>query len=389
MMGEQRKMERRGYFHQKYGGQYMPEALMNALSEMEGEHQFVAQDQCFTKELDYFCNEYGGRRTPLYKARLLSKKYGPDIYFKREDLMPWGGSSFSAIAGQMIIGKRTGKNKVLIPVCNPQHGCIAAGLAAAMGMACEVVIPEAAARGHQKEVLEMQLVNALITIIPGDFEDACKTARSCWISQAPEVVYIQTRAAGPHPYPLMVREYQKVIGQEMKEQMMENCRKLPELIVASVGDDAAAIGAFSAFEDEMAVKLIAVEREDNAVLAHGEVGVSQGMRSLFLQDEQGNCLPGRLFMDIPCQSGAEPELAAMVEKKRIFPSVVTREEAIDAALEIAVLEGFLPGENSSYAAAEALKASKDYALDENIVVVLSGKADRNWIEACMRKKVER
>ena len=367
----------------------MPEVLMNALSEMEGEHQFVAQDQCFTKELDYFCNEYGGRRTPLYKARLLSKKYGPDIYFKREDLLSGGGSSFQAIAGQMIIGKRTGKNKVLIPVCNPQHGCIAAGLAAAMGLACEVVMPEITARSHHEEILEMQLANALITIIPGDFEEVCRTAEACWIAQAPEVVYIQTRAAGPHPYPLMVREYQKVIGEELKEQMMEACQKLPELIVAAAGDDAAAVGAFAPFKDETGVKLIAAEREDHAVLTRGEEGIAGGMRSLFLQDEQGECLPGRVFADMPCQAGAEPELAAMAEEKRVFPSVVTREEAILAALEVAALEGFLPGENSSYAVAEALKASRDYALDENIVVVLSGKAEKSWMEACMRKKVER
>ena len=113
------------------------------------------------------------------------------------------------------------------------------------------------------------------------------------------------------------------------------------------------------------------------------------MRSLFLQNEQGDCLPGRIFMDMPCQAGAEPELAALAAEKRVFPSVVTREEAIDAALEVAALEGFLPGENSSYAVAEALKASRDYALDENIVVVLSGKAEKSWMETCMRKKVER
>ena len=237
--------------------------------------------------------------------------------------------------------------------------------------------------------MEMQLLNALITIIPGDFEEVCKTARACWISQAPEVVYIQTRAAGPHPYPMMVREYQKVIGQELKEQMLEYCGKLPELIVASTGDDAAAVGAFSVFEDETGVKLIAAEREEHAVLSRGEEGIAHGMRSLFLQDEQGNCLTGKLFGDVPCQIGAEPELAALVEKKRVFPSVVTRDEAICAALEIAALEGFLPGENSSYAAAEALKASKNYALDENIVVILSGGAEKSWIETCMRKKVER
>lgn len=382
-------MERRGYFHQKFGGQYMPEVLMNALTEMEGEHQFVSHDQCFTNELDFFCNAYGGRKTPLYKARLLSKKYGPDIYFKREDLLPYGGSSFQAIAGQMIIGKRIGKKKVLIPVCNPQQGCIASALAAAMGMACEVVMPEGIARSHDEEVMQMQLDNALITIIPGDFEDVCRAARACWISQAPHVVYIQTRAAGPHPYPLMIRDYQKVIGLELKEQMMEYCKKFPELIVAPTGEDAAAIGVFSVFEQEPGVKLIAAEREEHPVLKNGEEGVAQGMRSLFLQDEKGNVTPGKLFMDIPCQIGAEPEMAAMVEKKRVFSSIVTRQEAISAALEVASLEGFLPSENSSYAIAEALKASKDYALDENIVVVLSGAAQKSWLETCMRKKVER
>lgn len=362
---------------------------MNALSEMEGEHQFVAQDECFTRELDYFCNAYGGRKTALYKARLLSKKYGPDIYFKREDLLPYGGSSFSAIAGQMIIGKRIGKRKVLIPVCNPQHGCIAAALAAAMGMECEVVMPETVARSHDEEIMMMQLSNALITIIPGDFEAARNAAEISLIAKAPQTVYIQTRAAGPHPYPLMVREYQKVIGEELKEQIQQMSGKMPELIVASVGDDAAAVGVFSVFAQESGVKLMAVEREDNPVLKCGEDGVALGMRSLFLQDEHGNCLHGKFDEDLPCQMGAEPEIASMIEEKRVFSSTVSREEAIDAALEVAALEGFLPGENSSYAIAEVLRASHNYALDENIAVILSGQAEKSWIDACMRKKVEK
>ena len=381
-------MERRGYFQQKFGGQYMPEALMNTLSEMEGEHQFVAQDECFTRELDFYCDNYGGRKTALYKARLLSKKYGPDIYFKREDLLPEGGSSYPAIAGQMIIGKRIGKRKVLIPVCDPQHGCIAASLAASMGLECEVMMPEVIARTYEQEIMQMQLSGALITIIPGDFEETCKVAENCWISQAPRTVMIQTRAAGPHPYPLMVREYQKVIGQELKEQILENCGKMPELIVAAAGNDAVPVGVFSVFEEESHVKMIAAEREDHPVLKQGEEGVSHGMRSLFLLDDAGNCRPGMGCDGRPCPMGAEPELAALVEKKRVFSSVVTREEAIQAALEVAAIEGFLPGENSAYAVAEALKASQDYALDENIVVILSGKADKNWIETCMRKKVE-
>ncbi len=381
-------MERRGYFQQKFGGQYVSEALMNTLAEMEGEHQFVAQDECFTRELDFYCNMYAGRKTALYKARLLSKKYGPDIYFKREDLLPEGGSSYQAIAGQMIMGKRIGKRKVLIPISDPQHGCIAAALAASMGMECEVVMPEILTGTCQEEMMRIQLSGALITIIPGDFEETWKAAENCWIAQAPRTVFIQTRAAGPHPYPLMVREYQKVIGQELKEQIVESCGKLPELIVASVGSDAAGIGVFSVFEEEKEVKMIAAERESYPVLKQGEEGIAHGMRSLFLLDENGDCKTGCGYEGHPCAMGAEPELAALVEKKRVFSSVVTRDEAIQAALEVAAIEGFLPGENSAYAVAEALKASQDYALDENIVVVLSGKADRNWIEACMRKKVE-
>lgn len=362
---------------------------MNALAEMEGEHEFVSQDQCFTRELDYFSNNYAGRPTTLYKARLLSKKYGPDIYFKREDLLPCGGSSFRAIAGQMIIGKRIGKRKVLIPVCNPLHGCIAGSLAAAMGLSCEVMMPERVARKCDEEIMRMQLNQVLVTIVPGGFEDTLKAARIRWISKAPETVYISTRASGPHPYPKMIKDYQKVIGEELKEEFLTECAKLPELIVASSGEDATAIGVFSVFEKEAGVKLIAVEKEEQAPLKYGEEGVANGMRSLFLQDKAGNCMPGVLSDHMPCQTGAEPELAALVDTKKVFSSVVTREEAIAAALEVAEIEGFLPGENSAYAVAEALKASKDYALDENIVVVLAGQADRNWMETCMRKKVEK
>ena len=382
-------VERRGYFHQIFGGQYMPEVLMNSLAEMEGEHQFVAKDECFTRELDFFCNQYAGRVSPLYKARLLSKKYGPDIYLKREDLLPYGGSSFAAIAGQMIIGKRIGRRLVLIPVCQPQQGCIAAALSAAMGMRCEIVMPEVIACSCDEELMQMQMSGALVTIVPGDFEEACRAAQKQWIAQAPYTVLIQTRAAGPHPYPLMVREYQKRIGAELREQILESCGRLPELIVAATGEDAAAAGVFSEFEQDTAVKLMAVEREDYPVLAKGEQGIAHGMRSLFIQDESGECTSGMLSHGKPCAIGAEPELAAMAHQKRLFSEVVTRDEAIEAALETAALEGFLPGENSSYAIAQALKTSGNYALDENIAVILSGAPDKNWISACMRKKVER
>ena len=380
-------MERRGYYHQKFGGQYMPEALMGALSEMEGEHQFVAQDQCFTNELNYFCNNYGGRKTPLYKARLLSKKYGPDIYLKREDLLPYGGSSFEAIAGQMIIGKRIGRRTVLIPIYQADHGCIASALAAANGMKCHVMMPEQLAADHSREVSEMQLNHAEVTLVKGNFEDACEAAWKIWIQKQPGTVYIFTRAAGPHPYPLMVREYQKVIGEEIKEQIQESCGRLPELIVAAADMDGSAVGTFYPFTEETGTRLVAVEKEENPVLDKGTPGISQGMCSLFIQDEKGRCL-GSQNADMIFPAGAEPELAAMAAKKKVNIVTVTREEARAAALELAALEGIFPDENSAYAVAEVIRTAGNYRLDENVVVVLSGRPSEKWMDECLGKKVE-
>lgn len=382
-------MERRGYFHQKYGGQYMPEALMNALGEMEGEHQFVAQDQCFTNELDFFKAAYAGRKTALYKARLLSKKYGPDIYFKREDLLPYGGSSFQAIAGQMIIGKRIGRRKVLIPVCRPDHGCIAAGLAAAMGLACEVMIPEATAAAYPEAILDMKCSNAVVTKVAGDYQETCRRAEACWMQQSPQVVYIQTRAAGPAPYPLMTREYQKVIGEEIREQILESCGRLPELLVASAGVDATAIGALAPFAADQDVKLVLAEPEENPVYSQGEEGIASGMRTVLIQNEDGECVSGRETAGCCYPIGGEPEIAGLIEQKRICLTSVSREEAMDAALETAALEGFLPDEYSSYAVAEVLKTAHHYALDENIVVAISGHASIYWKEACLKRRAER
>lgn len=382
-------MERRGYFHQKYGGQYMPEALMNTLGEMEGEHQFVAQDQCFTNELDFFKEAYGGRKTPLYKARLLSKKYGPDIYFKREDLLPYGGSSFQTIAGQMIIGKRIGRRKVIIPVCLPEHGCIAAGLAAAMGLACEVFIPEMTAKAYPEAVQDMICSNAAVTEVTGDYRETCRQAEANWLKLSPQVVYIETRAAGPAPYPLMTREYQKVIGEEIREQILESCGRLPELVVASAGVDATAIGTMIPFIEDSSVKLTLVEANENPVYAKGEEGIADGMRSLFIQDSEMKCVPGQETSGCYYPTGAEPELVGLLEQKRAGLSSVTREEAMDAALETAALEGFLPDEYSSYAVAEVLKTAHNYALDENVVVAISGHASKYWKDACLKRRAER
>lgn len=367
----------------------MPEALMNALGEMEGEHQFVAKDQCFTNELDFFKASYGGRKTPLYKARLLSKKYGPDIYFKREDLLPYGGSSFQAIAGQMIIGKRIGRRKVLIPVCQPAHGCIAASLAAAMGLACEVMIPEVTAKAYPDEIADMKCSNAVVTEVAGDYQEVCRQAEAGWKKASSQVVYIQTRAAGPSPYPLMTREYQKVIGEEIREQMLESCGRLPELLVAAAGVDATAIGSLAPFIDESSVKLVVVESEDNPVYAKGEEGIASGMRSVFTQDEEGVCVSGKETAGCCYPIGGEPEMVGLIEQKKVQLSVVSREEAMDAALETAALEGFLPDEYSSYAVAEVLQSAHNYALDENVVVTISGHASKSWKEACLKRRAER
>lgn len=378
-------MDRRGYF-QMFGGQYMPESLMNALADIEKEHLFVAHDQCFTNELDFFCNMYGGRKTPLYKARLVSKKYGPDIFFKREDLLPYGGSSFMGILGQMIISKRIGRKVAVIACYNPAHGCMVSAFAAAMDMKSEIYIAENDLDGHTDAFLTMKMNNADIHIVNGDYQAAYEEAIKRWKPSVPEVCFVQPKAAGPYPFPLMVREYQKVMGTEIKEQMKEYCEKLPEAVICASGYDAADVGAFYEFIEEEDVKLVAVERADHATITQGEKGIGNGMRSFFLLDEEDNCKPGVLADGRSYPMGCAPEIASLVEKKRVEAVTVTEEEAIQAAIEVANLEGIFIGEESAYAVAHALKIAGDYRLDQNLVVVLSGSADENWMKKCLIRK---
>ena len=409
-------MERRGYYH-NFGGQYVPEVLMNALGEMENEHLFVAKDQCFTRELDFFNDSYNGRRTPLYLCRLLSKKYGhPDIYIKREDLAACGSGSASAIAGQIIIGKRIGKRCVLTAANDLDQALLVSSLAAAMGLASLIFLPEEICQhGTRAKLDQMRLQGSRLKIMAGGYGKVHKAAEEIWAEEQEEMVFVRFRADGPYPYPLMIREYQKVIGQEIRSQLEEAGGRFPRLIAAASGHDAGAIGAFYPWlemEKEEGGQqsqpqhqqqhqhqpqplqqpelqqpqvpqpqrpdLLLAEPASRPVYTGGTEGIGDGMRSLFLLDDQ----------DMPQGSGAEPELASYIEGGRIKAMAVSEEDAMDAALEFARTEGILPSRASAYAAAGLLAKVMDYDFNDNVVVVFSGKADKAWIDACLRREAE-
>ena len=395
-------MERRGYY-QSFGGQYVPEVLMNALGEMENEHLFVAKDQCFTKELDFFNDRYSGRMTPLYLCRLLSKKYGqPDIYIKREDLAPGGAGCASAIAGQIIIGKRIGKRCVLAAPYDLDQALLVSSLSAAMGLANLILVPrETCLHGTRAKLDRMSLQGSRIRIIEGGWQKTQEAAADIWAEGQEEMVFVRFRADGPHPYPLMIREYQKIIGQEIRIQLQEAGGKYPRMITASAEEDACAIGAFYpwlADGDETVGNseethhpephypeihhpvpdLLLAESVSRPLYTKGTEGIGDGMRSLFLLDEQ----------DMPQGPGAEPELASYIKEGRLKALPITEEDALDAALEFARTEGILPSRASSYAAAALLSKVMEYGFDDNVVVVFSGKAEKAWIDACLRREAE-
>lgn len=372
-----------------FGGQYAPETLMIALEELEEHYAKLKDDPQFQEELHYYLTEYAGRPSLLYYAQRMSEKLGgAKIYLKREDLNHTGAHKINNVLGQVLLAKRMGKTKIIAETGAGQHGVASATAASLFGMQCEVFMGEEDIRRQALNVFKMELLGAKVTKVSsgtGTLKDACNEAMRAWTARCDDTFYVLGSAVGPHPYPMIVRDFQKIISEETKQQCLEKEHRLPDAIIACVGGGSNAIGSFYDFVNDEQVALYGCEAAGKGVdttlhaatIAKGSTGVLHGMKSLFLQDEDGQIMPVYSIsagLDYP---GIGPEHAHLHEIGRVQYVAITDEEAVNAFLYLTKCEGIIPAIESSHALAFAMKLAPTMTKDQIIVVTLSGRGDKD------------
>lgn len=382
-----------------FGGKYVPETLMNALIELEEAYNRFKDDPDFLAEVRYLLKQYSGRPTPLYYAEHLSEQLGgAKIYLKREDLNHTGAHKINNTIGQAVLAKRMGKKKVIAETGAGQHGVASATVAALMGLECKVFMGEEDTKRQQLNVFRMKLLGAeVVPVMSGTrtLKDACNETLRYWVSHVDDTYYILGSVTGPHPYPMMVRDFQRIIGLETKDQIMEAEGQLPDVIVAAVGGGSNAIGMFHPFVGDTSVRLVGVEAagrgvdtdEHAATMTKGRPGVFQGSMSYVLQDEGGQVLPAHSIsagLDYP---GIGPEHSYLKDIKRAEYVPITDREALDALKLLSRTEGIIPALESAHAVAQALKIAPTLGKDAILVVNLSGRGDKD-VESIMRYEEE-
>ena len=372
-----------------YGGRYVAETLMPALIEVERAYRAASTDPGFQREFEHMLRHYVGRPSPLYFAERLSASYGgAKLYLKREDLNHTGAHKINNTLGQALLAKRMGKTRLMAETGAGQHGVATATVAARFGMECDVYMGEEDIRRQAPNVKRMQLLGArVIPVRSGTrtLKDAMSEALRAWVANVDTTFYVIGTVAGPHPYPLMVRDFQSVIGRETRDQIMEHERRLPDMIIACVGGGSNAAGIFYPFLGDAGVKLVGVEAaglgistgKHAASLGSGHAGILHGTKSYVLQDQDGQIVNAHSIsagLDYP---GVGPEHALWADRRRVEYCSITDDEAVAAFHELALQEGILPALESSHALAEAKKRCAGIGPGGVIVVNLSGRGDKD------------
>lgn len=372
-----------------YGGQYIPEVLMNAVLEVEEAYERYKNDKEFKEELHHLLTEYANRPSRLYYAEKLSKELGgAKIYLKREDLNHTGSHKINNVLGQALLAKRMGKKRVIAETGAGQHGVACATAAALLGLECEIFMGSEDTKRQALNVFRMELLGAKVHAVESGtkvLKDAVNETMKEWASRMDDTLYVLGSVMGPHPFPTMVRDFQSVIGREIKEQIHRLEGRNPDMIIACVGGGSNAMGAFYPFIDDENVELVGCEAAGKgidtklhaATISKGRLGVFHGMKSLFCQDEYGQI--DRVYsisagLDYP---GIGPEHAYLYEKKRASYVPITDEEAVNAFVFLSKCEGIIPAIESAHAVAYALKAAPRMDKDKIIVVNLSGRGDKD------------
>jgi len=383
-----------------FGGQYVPETVMNALIELEREFNAAIQDEDFMEEYRYYLREYSGRPTPLYFAQNLTEKLGgAKVYLKREDLNHTGAHKINNVLGQILLARRMGKKRVIAETGAGQHGVATATGAAMFGMECEIFMGKEDVKRQALNVFRMRLLGAKVHSVEsgtGTLKDAVNEAIRDWVTRVEDTFYVMGSVVGPHPYPTIVREFQKVIGEEARAQILEKEGRLPDYVIACVGGGSNAMGIFHPFYHDKEVKLIGVEAaglgletgKHAATMAKGSVGVLHGMKTLLLQDSEGQVMPVHSIsagLDYP---GVGPEHAYYKEIGRAEYVAVTDREAVEAFVELSRTEGIIPALESAHAVAHALKLVPQLPKDKIVIVNLSGRGDKDVETVASLSEVE-
>jgi tryptophan synthase beta chain len=382
---EEKKKGRFGIF----GGQYAPETLMNALIELEKNYELARKDPKFLAELEFYLKEYAGRPSLLYYAEKMTKDLGgAKIYLKREDLNHTGSHKINNVLGQVLLAKRMGKKRVIAETGAGQHGVATATAAALFDLECEVFMGGEDMERQSLNVFRMKLLGSKVRKVSsgtGTLKDATNEAMREWSATVRDTFYVIGSVMGPHPYPTMVRDFQSVIGKEARLQILEKEGRLPDCLIACVGGGSNAMGLFYPFIGDKTVEMIGTEAGGEgietgrhaATLTKGSVGVLHGMKSYFLQDDDGQITPVYSIsagLDYP---GIGPEHAYLHDTGRARYVSVTDGEAIDAFGYLAKTEGIIPALESSHAVAYAIKLAPKMSKDRIIVINLSGRGDKD------------
>lgn len=372
-----------------FGGQFIPETLMNAVIELEEAYHKFSKDEKFCKELETLFNEYAGRPSRLYFAEKMTKDLGgARIYLKREDLNHTGSHKINNVLGQVLLAKRMGKTRVIAETGAGQHGVATATAAALLGLECEVFMGKTDTDRQALNVYRMQLLGAKVhPVLSGTMtlKDAVNETLREWTNRIEDTHYVLGSVMGPHPFPTIVRDFQSVISREIKDQILLKEGKLPDAVLACVGGGSNAMGAFYHFIEDKQVRLIGCEAagrgvetsETAATMATGKVGIFHGMKSYFCQDEYGQIAPVYSIsagLDYP---GVGPEHAYLRDLGRAEYVPVTDEEAVDAFEYLSKTEGIIPAIESAHAIAYAKKLAPNMSKDQVIVVNISGRGDKD------------
>lgn len=372
-----------------YGGRFVPETLMYPLQQLEEEYARAQKDPEFRRELSYYLREFCGRPTPLYFAERLTKEAGgARIYLKREDLLHTGAHKINNCIGQVLLARRMGKTRVIAETGAGQHGVASATVAAMFGLKCVVYMGEVDCQRQALNVFRMKMLGAeVVPVAAGQrtLKEAINEAMRDWVTNVRNTHYILGTVYGAHPYPLMVRNFQRVLGDEARAQILEKEKRLPDLLVACVGGGSNAMGLFYPFLEDTSVGMVGVEAGGEGIQPNkhaarfqgGSLGVLQGTRSYLLQDEFGQIQLTHSVSAGLDYAAVGPEHAWLRDQKRVEYSYATDDEALNAFTKLARLEGIIPALESSHAIAETLKRAPKLSRDKLIVCNLSGRGDKD------------
>ncbi len=383
-----------------YGGRYVPETLMHPLQELEREYLRAQKDPAFQRELAYYLKEFCGRPTPLYFAERLSKDLGgAKIYLKREDLLHTGAHKINNCMGQILLARRMGKSRVIAETGAGQHGVATATVAAMFGLKCAVYMGAVDCERQALNVYRMKMLGAEVVPVQAGqqtLKEAINEAMRDWVTNIRTTHYILGTAYGAHPYPLMVRNFQRVIGDEARAQIQEKEKRLPNLLVACVGGGSNAIGLFYPFLTDESVRMVGVEAGGEGIEAGkhaarfqgGSLGVLQGTRSYLLQDEFG-----QVQLTHSVSAGLDyvavgPEHAWLRDEKRVEYTYATDDKALEAFMKLAHLEGIIPALESAHAIAEVIRRAPTMHRDELVIVNLSGRGDKDVSQVASKLRLD-